>query len=122
MKTAMDGVIVGWQQVCPMDRLVPERGVAALVGGEPIAVFLLGTGEVVAIGNVDPCSGANVLSRGLVGDVDGLATVASPMYKQRFDLRTGDCLDDPAVRVPVYEVRIASGAIEVAARAEARAA
>ena len=52
-----------------------------------------GDGELHAIDNVDPCSGASVLSRGLVGDVDGVATVASPMYKQRFDLRTGRCLD-----------------------------
>lgn len=103
-----------WHPVLPLGRLVPGRGVAALVDGRPVAVFLLYAGELAAIDNVDPCSGANVLSRGLVGDVDGRPTVASPIYKQRFDLRTGDCLDDPLCRVEVHHARLRRGVIEVA--------
>jgi nitrite reductase (NADH) small subunit len=79
-----------------------------------VAVFLLRTGELFAIDNVDPCSGANVLSRGLVGEAAGVPTVASPMYKQRFDLRTGCCLDDADRRVGVHQARIVDGVIEVA--------
>ncbi len=66
-----------------------------------------------AIGNVDPFSKAAVLSRGIVGDRGGVPTVASPVYKQAFSLVTGQCLDDPAVRVPVYPVRIADGWLQV---------
>jgi nitrite reductase (NADH) small subunit len=97
--------------VCPVDRLTPDRGVAALVDGEPVAIFLLSCGSLFAIGNVDPCSGASVLSRGIVGDADGIATVASPIYKQRFDLATGRCLDDESKSVPVHRVSIADGAV-----------
>jgi nitrite reductase (NADH) small subunit len=106
---------VSWTPVCTVDRLTPDRGVAALVGGEQVAVFLLATGELYALDNHDPCSGANVLSRGLVGDLDGTPTVASPVYKQRFDLRTGRCVDDDAKRVRPWKVRKGGGVIEVQA-------
>ena len=103
----------GWTVICDAAHLIPDRGVAALVEGRAVAVFLLTTGEVHAIDNVDPCSGASVLSRGLVGDAAGVPTVASPMYKQRFDLHTGRCLDDDAKAVAVHAVRVLDGTIHV---------
>lgn len=102
-----------WHTVCRYDRLLPERGVAALLGDVQVALFRAHDGAVHAIGNVDPFSGAAVLSRGIVGDRAGVATVASPVYKQAFDLVTGRCLDDPAVVVPVYAVRVTDGLVEV---------
>jgi nitrite reductase (NADH) small subunit len=102
-----------WQTVCRYDRLLPERGVAALLGEVQVAIFRAHDGAVHAIGNIDPFSGAAVLSRGIVGDRAGVATVASPVYKQAFDLVTGQCLDDPAVAVPVYPVRVTDGLLEV---------
>lgn len=100
-------------RVCRADELTPDRGVAALVDGTQVAIFLLGDGEVLAIGNHDPFSGANVLSRGIVGSKGDTITVASPVYKQRFDLRTGRCLDDEQVSVPTYDARIADGWVEI---------
>lgn len=102
-----------WQPICAIDRLTPDRGVAALVGGRQVAVFLLATGDLYAVDNHDPCSGANVLSRGLVGDLDGVPTVASPVYKQRFDLRTGLCVDDDTVRIGTWRVRKGGGVVEL---------
>lgn len=98
--------------VCPLAVLSPGRGVAALVDGYPIAVFLLADGSLHAIDNVDPCCGAGVLSRGVVGDADGVPTVASPMFKQRFDLRTGQCLDDDAT-IAVHEISCVDGMVRV---------
>jgi nitrite reductase (NADH) small subunit len=105
-----------WVAVCPLARLIPDRGAAALVGGERVAVFVLQDGSVHAIDDRDPFTGAHVLSRGLVGDAGGTPTVASPIYKQRFDLRTGACLDDPAMAVRTWPVRIDDGWIEVGSR------
>jgi NAD(P)H-dependent nitrite reductase small subunit len=102
-----------WRAVCPVGRLTPGRGVAALVDGDQVAVFLLASGEVLAIDDRDPCSGVDVLSRGLVGDVAGEPTVASPLYKQRFELRTGRCLDDDSVFVQTWVVRVRDGQVEV---------
>ena len=70
--------------------------------------------------NHDPFSGAMVLSRGIVGSRGDRPTVASPVYKQVFDLATGQCLDDPAVRLPVHLVRVRDGLVEVALEARSR--
>lgn len=82
-----------WTPVCLVSDLEVERGRAALLGDTQIALFLLHDGRVHAVSNLDPYSGAQVLSRGIVGTREDAPTVASPMYKQIFDLRTGACLD-----------------------------
>jgi nitrite reductase (NADH) small subunit len=102
-----------WVDVVAVDAVVPERGVAVLVDGRQVAVFVLADGTVHAIDNRDPCSGANVLSRGIVGDRGGTAVVASPVYKQCFDLATGRCLDEAGVAVAVHGARVVDGRIEV---------
>jgi nitrite reductase (NADH) small subunit len=104
-----------WVPVCRLEQLRIDVGVAALVGGEQVALFRLDAEEIRAIGNLDPYSRANVLSRGLVGSRGEVVFVASPMYKQPFDLRTGECLDDPAVSVPTFQVRVVDGSVQVLA-------
>jgi nitrite reductase (NADH) small subunit len=99
--------------VCRYDVLLPERGVAALIGDVQIALFRTHDGSVFALGNQDPFSGANVMSRGIVGSRGDVPTVASPMFKQVFDLRTGACLDDPSVSLPVYDVQVVDGQVTV---------
>ncbi|MFE5947985.1 nitrite reductase small subunit NirD [Streptomyces sp. NPDC056480] len=95
-----------WVTVCEESRLTPGRGVAALLpDGRQAAVFRDRSGRTYAIDNRDPFTGAQVLSRGLVGSADGRPFVASPLLKQRFDLETGRCLDDDEVAVAVYPVR-----------------
>lgn len=96
----------GWFTVCDLSVLIPGRGVAALLpDGRQVAVFQDRGGELYAIDNRDPFTGAAVLSRGLTGTHQGRPFVASPLLKQRFDLVTGVCLDDETVRVTAYEVR-----------------
>ncbi|WP_376771209.1 nitrite reductase small subunit NirD [Streptomyces boluensis] len=99
-----------WLPVCDdPSRLTPGRGVAVLLpDGRQAAVFQDRAGRWYAIDNRDPFTGAAVLSRGLLGSVNGAPFVASPLLKQRFDLATGRCLDDEAVSVTAYEVRVAS--------------
>lgn len=104
-----------WVDVCAYDDLIPERGVAALVHGRQVAVFRTYEGELYALSHRDPFSGAYVLARGILGTRGGVPTVASPMYKQVFDLRTGRCLDDPGRVVPAFRIRRTSaGRVEVA--------
>ncbi|MEP7054560.1 MAG: nitrite reductase small subunit NirD [Actinomycetota bacterium] len=103
----------GWTAVCAYDDLIVDRGVAAIVGGATVAVFRLADGSVVAIDNRDPLSGVNVMSRGLVGTKGDITYVASPMYKQRFDVHTGRCLDDEEAPLAVYTPRVRDGVIEV---------
>jgi nitrite reductase (NADH) small subunit len=94
--------------VCRVSALQPNRGVAAILpGGEQVAVFRTNSGEVYALSNMDPFSGAAVLSRGIVGDRQGVPVVVSPVYKQAFDLRTGVCVDEETVSVAAYPVLLA---------------
>jgi nitrite reductase (NADH) small subunit len=102
-----------WTAICEYPRLLPERGVAALVADTQVAVFRTHDGSVYAINNLDPVSGAAVLSRGIVGNRGDVPTVASPIYKEVYDLRTGECLDRADLRVPVYPVRVRDGVVEV---------
>src|SRR5262245_57217250 len=86
-----------WTPVCRVDDLLPERGAAVLVGTRQVAVFRAFSGDLYALGNLDPFSGAYVLSRGIVGTRGAEPTVASPMHKEVFSLVTGVCLDDPGI-------------------------
>jgi nitrite reductase (NADH) small subunit len=105
-----------WVDVCALDDIVPNTGVCALVGGRQIAIVRVGDGEQLhAVDNFDPFARAFVLSRGIVGDRAGVATLASPVYKQRFDLASGQCLDDVAVRIAVHPVRVRHDRVEVLA-------
>src|SRR5262245_56917623 len=110
-----DGAAV---RVCRLDQIVPNCGVNALVGNEQVAVFRLDDDSVRALGNTDPFSRANVLSRGIVGDVNGELVVASPVYKQHFSLTSGICVEDPSVRVPVYAAQVEDGFVFVEPRRE----
>ncbi|MGH8897408.1 MAG: nitrite reductase small subunit NirD [Egibacteraceae bacterium] len=104
-----------WVDVCALDDIVPDRGVAALIGRHQVAVFRVAPDdELFALSNYDPFSKAFVLSRGIVGSKGDRLKVASPIYKQNFDLRTGQCLDDPTVAVPTFDVRVTNGLIQVA--------
>ena len=103
-------------QVCRLKDLSTERGVAALVGGSQVALFRTFDDTVFALQQRDPYSGANVMSRGIVGSRGDVPTVASPMYKQVFDLRTGECLD-PVGKEPraltTYVVLVRDGIVHV---------
>jgi NAD(P)H-dependent nitrite reductase small subunit len=111
-------VDAGWVEVCRLDDIVPNTGVCALLAGRQVAIFRLNADALYAIGNHDPLSGANVLSRGIVGDLAGEIVVASPIYKQHFSLVSGRCLEEPGVSVPVYAVRLDGAAVQVRAPQE----
>jgi nitrite reductase (NADH) small subunit len=103
-----------WTPVCELDDIVPDTGVCALIAGRQIAIVRVGEGDqVYAIDNFDPFSNAFVISRGIVGDKGGEPKIASPIFKQNFSLLTGQCLDKPAVSIPVYPARVRDGRVEV---------
>jgi nitrite reductase (NADH) small subunit len=103
-----------WVDACPVRHLVAGRGVAVLLPDRlQSALFLLPNGMIYAVGNIDPYSGAAVMSRGLTGDRGGEPSVASPLLKQVFSLRTGTALDDDGVALPTYAVRVVAGMVRI---------
>ncbi|MDB4427305.1 nitrite reductase small subunit NirD [Porticoccaceae bacterium] len=94
--------------LCMQGDLIPNSGICAELDGQQIALFYLPneSPQLYALGNWDPIGKANILSRGMVGDLDGRLVVASPMYKQHFDLLTGECLEEAEISVPVFPVSL----------------
>ncbi|XVX19849.1 nitrite reductase small subunit NirD [Actinomycetota bacterium] len=106
-----------WTPVCRLDRLVPDRAAAALVNGAQVAVVRTSDGGLYCVGHWDPVGQAHVMARGIVGSRSLLGvdvpTLSSPLYKEAYDLRTGVCVTDPAVRLGAWQVRVADGVVEV---------
>ena len=108
--------------VCPVGRLIPGRGVAALLpDGRQVAVYKIDDDEVRALCNIDPVARAAVMSRGLVGDRAGEPAVISPIGKQAYALADGRGLDDPSHGLSVFPARVAAdGTVFVATQPAVR--
>jgi nitrite reductase (NADH) small subunit len=102
---------LGWTAVCAAQSILPNTGVCALVAGRHVAIFRVGPDQYFAIDNIDPKSGASVLARGLVGSLGDRTVVASPLYKQHYDLRTGECLETPELSVRAYALELRDGQV-----------
>ncbi|EOR05390.1 nitrite reductase small subunit NirD [Acinetobacter tandoii] len=108
-----------WVEVCDLNDITPNTGVGALVEGQAIALFRVGTEKrVYALSNKDPFSQANVMSRGIIGDLQGERVIASPIYKQHFSLATGRCLEDKDQKLLVFPTKIQDGRVWVSPTAQ----
>ena len=104
---------MSWISLVPFDRLPVDRGVCVLVAGQQVALVRTSAGVVHALDNLDPISGAMVMSRGIVGSRGDRDVLISPMHKQAYDLLTGECLDVAGVWLTVHDVHVRDGIVEV---------
>ena len=105
-----------WTTICSTDDLQPDSGICALVGDKQVAIFYMPKLEAIyAVDNWDPIGKANVLSRGLIGDIDGEPMVSSPLFKQHYDLKTGQCAEEEEIKLNTYEIQINNGQVEIKA-------
>lgn len=107
-----------WREVCNKADLVNNGGVCLLLNEDTeeelqVALFCVNQNDLYAIGNYDPLGKANVLYRGIIGSLSGEPVVASPLYKQHFNLSTGSCLEDESVEVPAFEARLNNDSVEL---------
>lgn len=108
-----------WHDVCSLKSLTLGRGAVAQVAGELVALFRVDD-QVFAVQQLDPISGANVMSRCIVGRTDDQPTVTSPMYGLAYDLRSGRCLHPAGgggAPLRTYPVRVHDGIVTVGAPA-----
>lgn len=105
-----------WVDVCSTADLVDYSGISAMLNGQQIAIFYVPDAEptIYALDNFCPSANANVLARGIIGDVNGELVVASPIYKEHFSLTTGLCIEKP-LSVRVWPVSIQSDRVLVMA-------
>ncbi|WP_286800583.1 nitrite reductase small subunit NirD, partial [Acinetobacter sp. UBA2063] len=105
-----------WVDVCNLDDITPNTGVGALIAGQSVALFRVGSEKrIYALSNKDPFSQANVMARGIIGDLQGERVIASPIYKQHFSLATGRCLEDKDQKLLVFPTKIENGRVWVGA-------
>lgn len=104
-----------WNIVCTVEDLIPESGIAVWTPDGPVAIFYVPhrLPALFAISHTDPFSGSNVLARGITGDLKGQPVVASPLYKQHFNLITGQCLEDENVKVTTHQVLLDGNAVRL---------
>lgn len=106
-----------WRALCRRADLVANSGVVAWLDGRQVAVFYLPNGEpgeqLFAIENRDPRSGANVIGRGIIGQLQGDLVVASPLYKQHFRLQDGSCVEYADQRLEVWPVRLSGDDVQI---------
>ena len=103
-----------WVKVCSEADLFPDTGVCAKVNSEQVAIFKSSRlNQIFAISNYDPIGEANVLSRGIIGSLGDAIVVASPLYKEHYNLKTGECLEKPEYSVKVFPVKIENGIVHV---------
>ena len=108
-----------WIEICHLDDITPNTGVGAIVEDQQIALFRVGHEKrVYALSNQDPFSQAFVMSRGILGDLQGERVVASPIYKQHFSLATGRCLEDKNQKLLVFPSKIEDGRVFVSPTAQ----
>jgi nitrite reductase (NADH) small subunit len=107
------GYATGWHRVCAVDELEISWGEAALIAGLQVALFRTAPGEVFAVAQEDPATGAFVMARGILGSRGTRPTIASPLHKEVYDLETGECFGNPELRLATFNTRVADGVLEV---------
>ncbi len=105
-----------WHFLCQRTDLVANSGVVARWKGAQVALIYLPeqAPQLFAVSNIDPRSQAGVVGRGIVGHLQGELVIAAPLYKQHFRLRDGVCVEDPALRLTVWPVRLCGESVEIA--------
>ena len=94
-------------------------GLAMKHGDAEVAVFNLShrqdeSEKWFATQNLCPCKQVRVISRGLVGEpASGAITVADPVYKTVYDLRTGCGITSPDLNLSTFRTRVTDGTVEV---------
>jgi 3-phenylpropionate/trans-cinnamate dioxygenase ferredoxin subunit len=114
-----------WHDVGTVAQLERDGCVVARVGNREIGVLVDPlTGRLVGVRNRCPHQGGP-LCRGAVHEratgtpgryaLAGHSVLHCPWHGWEFDLESGACLDDPAMRVAVYPVRVEDGRVLVQA-------
>jgi nitrite reductase (NADH) large subunit len=104
-----------WVRVGSVDEFPADGGRAVKHGGLQIAVFRFASkGEWYACQNTCPHKSEAVLSRGILGDQQGVPKLACPLHKKTFSLDTGKCLSGEPYRVEVFPVRVEGDDVLVA--------
>jgi nitrite reductase (NADH) large subunit len=96
-----------WVHVGSLGDFPADGGRAIKHGAAEIAVFRFESrGEWYACQNVCPHKREAVLSRGMIGDQQGVPKVACPLHKKTYSLESGTCLSGEDYKIEIFPVRV----------------
>ncbi|HIE66057.1 MAG: nitrite reductase large subunit NirB [Nitrospira sp.] len=96
-----------WVKVGIVSDFPTNGGATIKVGKVQIAVFNFESrGKWYACQQMCPHKKAFVLSRGIIGDVQGTPKVACPLHKKNFSLASGESLNGEAYAIRVFQVKV----------------
>jgi nitrite reductase/ring-hydroxylating ferredoxin subunit len=95
-----------WVAVAAAADLAPGAAVTATAGDSEVAVFNV-DGELLAV-EARCLHKGGALAEGHVSD----GVVTCPLHWWRYDLRTGERLGAPELRLPCYPLRVVDGQVE----------
>ena len=103
-----------WKDICNISDITDNTGVCAQFMGHQVAIFNLQPENTFkSVSNYDPIADANIISRGIVGELNGRRIVASPLYKQHFCLDTGECLEEENIKLITFETRVKQDKVQL---------
>lgn len=106
--------VTHWFKVASTEDFPSNGGICIKYQDKQIAVFnFTRRGEWYACQNLCPHKMEMVLSRGMIGDENGIAKVACPLHKRTFSLETGENLNSDLPAIAVYPTKVEEGYVYV---------
>ena len=106
-KTVKESEVAVWFKAAEVNKFAENGGACVKYKDKQIAVFnFKRKNKWYACQNLSPYKKENVLSRGMIGDENGIPKVACPLHKKTFSLETGENLNGDLAAIATYPVKI----------------
>ncbi len=103
-----------WYKAAAVDEFPANGGACIKYRDKQVAIFNFTRKNAwYACQNACPHKMEMVLSRGMIGDNEGIPKVACPMHKKNFSLETGENINGDLEAIQVYPVKIDNGFVYV---------
>ena len=101
-----------WFKAAPINAFPKDGGACIKYKDLQIAVFnFTRLNKWYACQNLSPEKNEMVLSRGMIGDHNGIPKVACPLHKKTFSLENGENLNGDLPPIAIYPVKIENGSV-----------
>lgn len=106
-RTVKESEVSVWFKAAEVSKFAKDGGVCVKYKNKQIAVFnFQRRNKWYACQNLSPEKNENVLSRGMIGDENGIPKVACPLHKKTFSLETGENLNGDLAPIATYPVKV----------------
>jgi len=113
-QTVTSSTVNYWFKAAAVSAFPKNGGACIKYKNKQIAIFSFDRkGKWYACQNLCPHKMEMILSRGMIGDEQGIAKVACPLHKKTFSLESGENLNGDLPAIAVYPVKVEDGYVYV---------